>query len=116
MICAIPTVALAVVRSCGTRLGAQDHLCCGPRVKVHVLIKADVRVARRPVEHLHWNFGQVLSTEIQVHDAVDAFRRLSLNDLIFWKSRVQVHDLRLQSLGLERSFNPIHEIAIDIRL
>ena len=108
------TVRLAV-GGCARRLGPQDDLGCGVRLQVDVLLESNVG-ASRPVKGFDRDSTQMLGAHVQIDDGVDTLGSLSLNDLFFGKSRVQVHHLRLQALGFERSFNPCHEIAVHIRL
>lgn len=60
--------------------------------------------------------AQVLGAHIEVYDAVHALGRLSLDDLVLWKPRMEIHDVGPQSFGLEGSLDPSAKVPVDIWL
>lgn len=80
------------------------------------MLEANIVDASRSIKRVDWDFGRALSAKIQVYNPVHAFGSLSLDDLVLWKPRVEVHDVGSQSFGLEGAFNPSAKIWADIWL
>lgn len=110
------TAVWLAIASITRGLCSQYDFCCGAWLQVDILLEANIVDASRSVKRVNWNFCRALSAKIQIYNSVHAFSSLSLDDLVLWKPRVEVHDVGSQSFSLEGAFNPSAKVWADIGL
>jgi hypothetical protein len=96
----------------GLRLLPYHELRCDRRIDVLIQLEANA-AASRSDKDLDGNLPLCLGSVVEVNNCMHAFGNLALEHCLPREPRIEVHNIRLQSLGMEGALHPADEIPRD---
>ena len=97
---------------CGLGLLPHYEFRCDRRINVLIQLKANA-AASRSDKDLDRNLALCLGSVVEVDNGMHALGNLALQHRLPREPRIEVHNIRLQSLGMEGALHPADEIPRD---